>query len=110
MQQEEAQETDSVLNQSSTNEPASAESCAAAASRLGGKSSCVVHGPSVGIKDGIEPRCRGRLKHEFGSMCMQQTGRDSFVHAIFRSYLSDWKVKYDSYSTCMRNEFRWNSY
>jgi hypothetical protein len=55
-------------------------------------------------------QARGRLKHEFGSMCMQQTGRESFVHAIFRSYLSDWKVKYDSYSTCMRNVFRWNSY
>ena len=75
VRQEEApetpQETGSAQTQLSTDEGASAaESSAAAASTLVGKSSCDVHG----------------------------------VHAIFRSYLSDWKEKHDSYSTCMRTK------
>lgn len=33
--------------------------------------------------------------------CMH-TGRDTLVHRICKSYLSDWKEKQDNYYACMR--------
>ena len=101
------QETESMQAQSSTDEAASAargtaaESSTAAASRLGGKSSWDVHGPSVDIVDGTETShtcAEGNSNMSF-VLSSVQTGRDTLVHAIFRSYLSVWKEKHDSYST-----------
>ena len=112
MQQEEApeapQETESIQTQSSTDEVAraargtAAESSAVAA-RLGGKSSYDVHGSSVGDVDGVEPShafAEGGLSMSLAlCACVQ---RDILVHAIFRSYISDWKEKHDRYSTCLK--------